>query len=97
MGCIAAKRNLGEETIQRIDAAIRRSLEFANHYPEKCLPYIRRHSQEIDKQVVQNHIDLYVNEFSLNLGVEGVGAIESFLSKGRMAGILPHSDQPLMF
>jgi 1,4-dihydroxy-6-naphthoate synthase len=93
LGCIAAKRSLGEKKIKKIDLAIRTSLEFAYQNPEDCLPYIRKYSQEIDEKVVRDHIGLYVNEFSLRLGDEGLQAIESFLQRGRQAGILPSSKQ----
>jgi 1,4-dihydroxy-6-naphthoate synthase len=93
LGCIAAKRSLGEKKIKKIDLAIRTSLEFAYQNPEDCLPYIRKYSQEIDEKVVRDHIGLYVNEFSLQLGDEGLQAIESFLQRGRQAGILPSSKQ----
>ncbi len=93
LGCIAAKRNLGESIINEIDDVIRRSLELAYQKPSDCLPYIRKYSQEIDEKVVQDHIGLYVNDFSLNLGDEGLLAVESFLQRGREAGILPSSKQ----
>lgn len=93
LGCIAAKRSLGEEKIKKIDNAIRTSLDFAYQNPEDCLPYIRKYSQELDEKVVQDHIGLYVNEFSLQLGDVGLQAVESFLQRGRQAGILPPSKQ----
>ncbi len=89
LGCIAAKRSLGKERIKKIDRAIRDSIVWADEHPDKCLSYIQHYAQEMDKEVMQNHIGLYVNDFSKDLGREGMAAIESFLHLGRRAGILP--------
>lgn len=91
LGCIAARRSLGKEKIMAIGRAIRASVDYAFSHPEQCLSYIRRHSQEIDLEVVRSHIGLYVNDFSRDLGNEGFAAIETFLEMGRKAGALPTS------
>jgi 1,4-dihydroxy-6-naphthoate synthase len=95
LGCIAAKRSLGEDIIGRIDTAIRESLAFANVGPDHCLPYIRSYSQELEEEVVKNHIGLYVNDFSLDLGDEGLAAVQEFLRRARLAGVLNTSDKSL--
>ncbi len=97
LGCIVARRSLGEAKIRAIDRAIKTSVDFAFRYPEMCLPYIRSKSQELEEAVVQSHIGLYVNDFSRGLGQEGWAAIGAFLDKGRKAGILPASGRPLSF
>jgi len=91
LGCIAARRSLGKEKIADIDQAIRASVDYAFAHPDECLPYIRSLSQEMDEAVIHSHIDLYVNNFSRDLGTEGFAAIETFLEKGRKSGILPQS------
>ncbi len=96
LGCIAARRSLGEERITAIDQAIRASVAWAHAHPADCLPYIRAHAQEIDEQVMQSHIGLYVNDFSSDLGSEGLAAVQAFFDRGRQAGILPESDQGLL-
>ena len=95
LGCIAAKRSLGKKMINSIDEAIRQSLQHAYRFPKECLPYIRKHSQEIDEKVVENHIGLYVNDYSLDLGEEGRQAVEIFLMRGREANILPKSSKSI--
>ncbi len=95
LGCIAAKRSLGTETIQRIDKAIKQSLEYAYDNPQNSLPYIRAYAQEMDENVMQEHIKLYVNDFSLALGDEGMRAVRRFLDYGRQAGILPQTNREL--
>lgn len=63
----------------KINSLIRKSLEYAfSHYPE--LPdYVRDHAQEMDQQVMRQHIDLYVNNYSLSLGYDGEKAIRTLL------------------
>jgi len=89
LGCIVARRSLGEALIERIERAVAASVAYAFRCPEECLPYIRAHSQETAPEVVQSHIRLYVNDFSRNLGDEGMAAISAFLQRGRAAGVLP--------
>ncbi|MGW8195067.1 MAG: 1,4-dihydroxy-6-naphthoate synthase [Desulforhopalus sp.] len=95
LGCIAARRSLGRETIKIIDRAIRSSVAYGFSHPDECMPYIRSKSQELEPAVVQSHIDLYVNDFSMDLGQEGILAIKTFLERGRLAGVLPESARGL--
>ena len=89
LGGIAARRSLGRDRIKAIDRAIRSSLEYAFAHPDACLPYIRNNSQELRVDVVRSHIELYVNEFSKDLGQEGEAAIQVFMERGRQTGVLP--------
>ncbi|MFA6900741.1 MAG: 1,4-dihydroxy-6-naphthoate synthase [Desulfurivibrionaceae bacterium] len=89
LGGIVAKRSLGEEKIQAIDRRIRASVSFAFASPEAGMPYIRQHAQELDDKVIKDHIGLYVNPFSLDLGDEGVAAVQEFLERGRQLGVFP--------
>ncbi len=95
LGCIAASRNLRPTDRNAIDKLIRSSLEHANQYPQKGRPYIFEHSQEMAPEVIENHIALYVNEFSLNLGTEGRNAISFIIQKGIDQGLLPQLTQPI--
>jgi 1,4-dihydroxy-6-naphthoate synthase len=95
LGGIAAKRALGEEKISTIERVIAASVDYAFKHRQACLPYIRHHSQELEIEVVESHIDLYVNDFSRDLGVEGRAAVELFLDKGRASGALPGSKKSL--
>lgn len=75
LGGIVLKRSLGEGLAQTINGLIRQSLEYAfERYPE--LPeYVKQHAQEMDERVMRQHIDLYVNNYSLSLGEDGEKAI----------------------
>ena len=95
LGGIAAKRSLGKEKIQAIDRRIRASVSSAFAGPEAGMDYIRQHAQELDDKVIRDHIGLYVNQFSLDLGAEGVGAVREFLERGRQLGIFPNQSSAL--
>jgi 1,4-dihydroxy-6-naphthoate synthase len=96
LGGIMARRALGDETIRRIDDAIRRSVEHAFAQPDSSRDYVRAHAQEMDDAVAKQHIDLYVNRFSVYLGEEGEGAVRELFARAAQAGILA-ADIPALF
>ena len=95
LGGILAKRSLGTELIQQIDAALRRSVEYAFANPQQPHAYIKQHAQELEDQVIRRHIELYVNDFSVNLGKTGIQAIETLFARAEERGIIPSCDLPL--
>ncbi|WP_303721857.1 menaquinone biosynthesis family protein [Malonomonas rubra] len=95
LGGILARRSLGEELIKRIDASLRASVEFAFANPQQPKNYIRQHAQELDDEITRSHIALYVNDFSVDLGDEGVQAVETLFSRAEARGIIPACKLPL--
>lgn len=95
LGSIVAKRTLGVEVINRVDALIRESILYARRNPVGASGYIKSHSQELDDEVIGKHIGLYVNDFSVDLGPEGARAVEELLSMGEDKGLMPLSSKPL--
>ncbi len=89
LGGIAAKKSLGKSVLGRINSCIRKSVEHAFQAPDSGLQYIKKHSREMNEEVIRSHINLYVNSFSSNLGWEGVMAVMDFLDQGRETGFLP--------
>ncbi len=87
LGGIAAKRQLGRKTLMAIQDAISKSIDWANKNRDQCMPYIKSHARELDSQVVANHIGLYVNDYSLDLGDDGMAAVRDFMRCGNEAGI----------
>ena len=65
-------------------AAINASILWAKRNHELSMPYIKEHAQELENSVINDHICLYVNSFSEDLGPEGMAAIEFFLEKGKI-------------
>ena len=84
LGGIVARKSLDDRTIEKIDALIRKSVEFAyaNHY-EQLTDYVKQHSQEMSEDVMRQHINLYVNEFSIDLAKNGWSAVNKFLEVSR--------------
>ena len=80
LGGIVIKRTIDLDVQQKVDALIKQSIEYAfSKYPE-LTGYIRKHSQEMSEEVMRKHINLYVNNFSVDLGEEGKKAIEKLIS-----------------
>jgi len=97
LGGIAVKRSLGRDLIGKIDEAVKASITWAQRNPGLCRPYIKQYAQELEDSVINDHIGLYVNSFSEDLGTEGLAAIEFFLKNGRRAKIFPASDKDKIY
>ncbi len=89
LGCIAVKKEMPRETAMQVETLIRQSISHARNFPEAGIDYIRHHAQELNDMVIQEHIGLYVNDFSMDLGSEGEHSVLSFFKKAHQAGMLP--------
>lgn len=80
LGGIIAKRSLGKDLINKVDDLIKQSVEyaFANHY-ESLAPYVKQHAQEMSEDVMRQHINLYVNDYTKALGSKGKSAVVKLL------------------
>ncbi|GAB4484602.1 MAG: 1,4-dihydroxy-6-naphthoate synthase [Thermodesulfovibrionales bacterium] len=96
LGCILARRTLGSDVISTVDDAIRRSIDYAFSHASEPRDYIRRHAQELDDDVISRHIGLYVNDFSRDIGDEGLRAVEELFRRAEAQGIIPGSDLPVL-
>jgi len=84
LGGIAIKRSIDKTVAEKINALIRESIEFAfGNYP-LITNYVKENSQEMSEEVMRKHIDLYVNDYSIDLGKEGKHAIEVLFSVYRL-------------
>ena len=95
LGCICINRDI--ELLDRniISDLIKESILFAFENPDSSKSFIKTHSQEIEDDVIQKHISLYVNKYSLDLGDDGRSAIEFLLNKGMEGGLLPSAINPI--
>jgi len=76
LACIACKTSLDVQIKIQIDNLIQKSVEYAySNYPE-ITDYTKLHAQAMDEKVMRQHIELYVNNYSVNLGEDGKKAIE---------------------
>jgi len=77
LGGIAINQSLKRSVALKVNELIRKSIEYAFKYYPLITDYVKQHSQEMSEEVMRQHIDLYVNNYSLDLGDEGKLAIES--------------------
>jgi len=81
LGGIVVKRELPLATQQKIERVLRKSVEFAFENPNSSADYVKFHAQEMGKEVVDAHIALYVNYYSISLGEQGRKAVELLFEK----------------
>ena len=84
LGGIVVKRDLSLEVQHKVQRVLKRSVQYAFDHPKSAIEYVRRCAQEIDEQVIYEHIKLYVNDFSLDLGEEGKQAIQEVFRRNGM-------------
>ncbi|GEL08309.1 1,4-dihydroxy-6-naphthoate synthase [Salisediminibacterium halotolerans] len=90
LGAIIARRGAVDK--EKLTGWIRQSVDAAWLNPSAASDYIAAHAQEMSPEVQQSHIDLYVNEFSRNLGEDGFSAVESLLGRAMKADLVPRFD-----
>jgi 1,4-dihydroxy-6-naphthoate synthase len=94
LGGILAKRELGAEVIGKIDCMIRESIEYAFRNRNSTSEYIRDNAQELDDTVIDQHIGLYVNDYTLDIG-SGIFAVKEILKRAEELHLIPQGDKPL--
>ena len=98
LGGIVVRRDLGRERAAAIDAAVAASLAYCAAAIRGRRPSTsRQHAQEMDPAVCQEHIDLYVNDFSADYGAEGEAAVGHLLATAEQVGAVPASQAGLFW
>ncbi len=95
LGAIAVRRSLPDSVKQQINRLVRQSVEYAFAHRNASLPYVRAHAQEMDEAVMYQHIDLYVNDYSVDLGDEGRRAVTTLFDRAANLDLVPVSPEPL--
>ena len=95
LGCIIAKRSMGEDLIHKIDGLIKKSILYAMNNKGEPKKYIKEHSQELEDSVIEQHINLYVNDYSIDIGEEGINAVKKLFDMAEERGIIKKSSLPL--
>ena len=95
LGGIAIKRTLDESLKHSFNEILTKSVAYAFEHPKEAYPYIRKYAQEMDEDVMYKHIDLYVNDFTRNLGQQGREAIEILYKKAIEQGLIPPLNQQI--
>lgn len=77
LGAIVVRSSLESEVQRRVERVLRRSVEYAMANPDASAEFVRCHAQELSPQVMRNHIELFVNDFSVSLGTQGRQALSA--------------------
>ncbi|WP_334072786.1 1,4-dihydroxy-6-naphthoate synthase [Paenibacillus sp. A14] len=93
LGAIIARRDLD---LASLSAWIRASVEYAWAHPEASAAYVLEHAQEMSPDVTRAHINLYVNEYTANLGEDGYAAVTALLERAAREGLVPEVDLALL-
>jgi 1,4-dihydroxy-6-naphthoate synthase len=88
LGGIVANRNLPENVIRSIDRVLKKSVEYAFANPGSSAAFVSMNAQEMDENVVKKHIELYVNKYSIELGIDGRKAVRMLFLEAVNAGII---------
>ncbi|WP_055585307.1 menaquinone biosynthesis family protein [Peterkaempfera griseoplana] len=89
LGAIVARRSLGRERLLGLAESLRTSVRMAWDDPAASRGYVLAHSQEMDPAVAEQHIGLYVNEFTADLGESGHAAVRGLLTRAAAEGLVP--------
>lgn len=95
LGGIVARNSLGDETIRNVQAVIRDSIELARRDPDSAMPMMRRYAQEFADEVLMQHVDLYVNEWTVDLGDVGRSALAKLSQMAGQIGLVPKEMPPI--
>jgi len=95
LGGIAVRRDISSSIAIKIEELIQSSVEYSFNHREKADNYIKKYAQEMSSDVIRRHINLYVNDFTFDIGEEGEEAIKTLFALARKSGILPISSVPL--
>jgi 1,4-dihydroxy-6-naphthoate synthase len=89
LGGIIVRKGLGYNLINKLNRIMYRSVEYALKHPDEAMPFVREHAQEMDEEVMQKHIGLYVNENTLSLGTGGKVALTKLQQIARERELIP--------
>jgi 1,4-dihydroxy-6-naphthoate synthase len=95
LGAIVARRSLGAAMHTRLAGLVRASLEYAWRRPGASTEYVAANAQEMSEEVRRQHIALYVNDYSLDVGVDGERAARRLLERGLSRGLFPALREPI--
>jgi len=95
LGGIVARRTLTEDVIATVQSVIRDSLEFALADREAAFPTMRKYAQEFNDDVLMQHVDLYVNEWTTDLGTVGQESLKQLSRRAQSIGLVSESHSPI--
>ena len=94
LGGIVVRRSLDHDVQQAINRVMSRSVAYALDHPESSREYVAQYAQEMDSEVMLQHINLYVNEYTRDLGNEGKAAVQRMFDIAMAKGVIPVQERP---
>jgi 1,4-dihydroxy-6-naphthoate synthase len=88
LGGIVVNRNLPDDVQRKVDRIMRRSVEFAFSNRDEVMPFVRCYAQAMEDDVMMSHIGLYVNDYTIDLGDSGKGAIQYMMNVASEKGLI---------
>ena len=95
LGGLVADQNLPPHVLDSVQATIHASIRYSIDNPESALPTMRQYAQEFNDHVLMQHVELYVNEWTVDLGDVGRGALNKLSQLAQEGGLLPSSKQAI--
>ena len=95
LGGIVVRRDLPEEVKKKVNKTLAKSVRAALENPDQTRPYVRKHAQEMKEEVMFQHIDLYVNEYTQDLGERGRAAVNHLFEQATKLDLIPPVEEPL--
>lgn len=89
LGAIVVSRTIPRDIARKVERIIRRSLEYAYSDSLASFYFVRHNAREMDSEVMNSHIKLYVNDFTLDLGYEGKNAVNELFRIANEKGVIP--------
>ena len=90
LGGNAIRRSLGDETMRTVTQALRDSIQHGLDHRDEALAYAMQFARDLDHDLANKFVGMYVNERTLNYGEDGREAIRRLLALGHERGIIPH-------
>jgi len=95
LGGIVVRRDLPQEVKEQVNKLMAASVRHARSNPDQPRTYVRQHAQEMDEKVMYQHIDLYVNEYTEDLGDKGRAAVQHLFDRADELDLIPPVEEPL--
>lgn len=96
LGGICMLRKHSQQRFHQVNNLIKASVQFAFDNPESSMPYVKQHAQEMSETVMKKHIQLYVNQFSVDLGETGTKAVTLLFKKAVETGLIKRPELPII-
>jgi 1,4-dihydroxy-6-naphthoate synthase len=95
LGCVVAKRGLALGVAREVEDIIKRSALYADALSDEPMEYVKKHAQELSNEVINEHIKLYVNKYTIDMGAEGTGAAEKLIGMAVEKGLITRPEGSL--